>query len=216
MWYRRTTFSSFLGFTFSLALSACGYQFMVEGPGPTIGAAPEPTKPPETVPTLAIVNLQNQSSEPNLEVKYMTYIRREFAAGTGARLVNEPAAADLVFKGQILFALIPTLTFNLIQGTQESRAIVSVRGTVEETRTKKVIWNETVTASSEFFVTRDLQFNRVLQTRALEQAGQFAAQDLATRFLNYLETYGKAKRPAEPAPAAEPPPPQQPSIIPGR
>ena len=38
------------------------------------------------------------------------------------------------------------------------------------------------------FLTQDLQFNRVLQNRALEQAGRFVAEDLASRFLLFLDT----------------------------
>jgi hypothetical protein len=52
---------------------------------------------------------------------------------------------------------------------------------------------------SEFFVTPDLQFNRVLQNRALEQAGRFIAEDLASRFLLQLESGQLAKPPAQPA-----------------
>jgi hypothetical protein len=50
------------------------------------------------------------------------------------------------------------------------------------------VWTQTSKASSEFFVTPDLQFNRVLQNRALEQAGRLVAEDLASRFLLHLES----------------------------
>lgn len=185
--------------------SGCGYQFWVEGEGPTIGGAPAKVHR-GPAPRLAVLTFENRSFEPNIEVKYTNYARREFAAGSGASVVPEAAGADLVLKGQILSVIIPTLAFNLTEGTQESRVQVFVQASVQDARTKKVIWSESVTASSEFFVTRDLQFNRVLQTRALEQAGQFAAQDLATRFLNHLETYGVAEAQPVPAPAPSPSP----------
>jgi hypothetical protein len=54
--------------------------------------------------------------------------------------------------------------------------------------------------ASEFFVTTDLQFNRILQNRALEQAGRFIAEDLASRFLLQLESGQLAKPIASPAP----------------
>lgn len=38
------------------------------------------------------------------------------------------------------------------------------------------------------FLTQDLQFNRVLQNRALEQAGRFIAEDLASRFLLFIDS----------------------------
>jgi hypothetical protein len=43
-----------------------------------------------------------------------------------------------------------------------------------------------------------LQFNRVLQNRALEQAGRFIAEDLASRFLLQLESGQLAKPTARP------------------
>src|SRR5581483_582477 len=134
--------------------AGCGYQFWVEGEGPTIGGAlPKETKGP--APRLAVLTFENKSFEPNIEVKYTNYARREFAAGSGATVVPQVAGADLVLKGQILSVLIPTLAFNLTEGTQESRVQVFMQASVEDARTKKVIWSESVTASSEFFVTRD-------------------------------------------------------------
>jgi hypothetical protein len=135
---------------------------------------------------MLIQNFKNITGEPNLEVKYTTYTRREFSSGGGVHLVADSEAPDLVLMGQVTSVIIPTLAFTL-QGTLESRVTVRVDASVEDTRTKKVVWRQGATASSEFFVTNDLQFNRVLQLRALEQAGRLIAEDLATRFLSYLE-----------------------------
>ncbi len=179
----------------ALVLASCGYQFRVEGAGPTIGGkSAAEAQAQANAPTLSVVNFDNRSFEPNLEVKYTKYTRHEFAAGSGARVVTGSEPTDLTLKGQIMSVIIPSLTFSIDQ-TLESRVTVLVAASVEENRTKKVIWNQLLTASSEFFVTRDLQFNRVLQNRALEQAGQFIAQDLAARFQNHLDQYGTAAAP---------------------
>jgi len=170
----------------------CGYQFRVEGAGPTIGgpAAPPSSDPP---PRLVIRTLENKSFEPNLETRYTNYLRREFSSGSGAQIVPESEAADLVLTGQILSVVVPTLSFTQTT-TLESRTEVVVAVKVEETRTKKVVWTQTAKGASEFFVTTDLQFNRVLQNRALEQAGVFIAEDLASRFLLQLES-GRLSKP---------------------
>ena len=177
-----------------LFLNGCGYQFKVEGQGPTIGGAPT-TAVKTDAPTMTILNFENRSTEPNLETKYASYTRREFTSGSGTRVLNGAGPSDLVFKGRIIAVIVPTIDF-ISQQTLESRVTVYVTATIENTRIGKTIWSQTVTASSEFFVTNDLQFNRILQTRALEQAGQFVAQDLANRFLNHLEQYGTAPAPA--------------------
>jgi outer membrane lipopolysaccharide assembly protein LptE/RlpB len=175
-----------------LFLAACGYQFRVEGAGPTIGGeavAPSTTPPPRVI----IRTLQNMSFEPNLETRFTNYIRHEFSSGSGAQVVTGNDAADLVLTGQILSVSLPTLSFTQTT-TLESRAEVVVAIKVEETRTKRVVWTQTARGASEFFVTSDLQFNRVLQNRALEQAGRYIAEDLASRFLLQLES-GRLTKP---------------------
>lgn len=181
-------------------LAGCGYQFRVEGAGPTIGGA-KPGGLQEPAPRLVIRPFQNLSFEPNLETRYTNYVRQEFASGSGAQVVSDTEAADLVLSGEILAVILPTLSFTQTQ-TLESRAEVLVSVKVEETRTKKTVWSQVAKGSSEFFVTRDLQFNRALQNRALEQAGRFIAEDLASRFLLQIESgrlTANRSAPSEPA-----------------
>jgi hypothetical protein len=143
--------------------------------------------------------LENRTFEPNLETRYTNYLRHEFSSGSGAQVVADSEAADLVLSGQILSVLLPTLSFTQTT-TLESRAEVVVIVKVEETRTQRVVWTQVAKGASEFYVTPDLQFNRVLQNRALEQAGRFVAEDLASRFLLQLESGELTKPPARQAP----------------
>jgi hypothetical protein len=184
-----------------LVLTACGYQFQVEGPGPTIGPSARPTlkgpaKPP---PRVRVTTLENKAFEPNLEVNYTSYIRREFSSGSGATVVSDGEPADLVLKGQILLVSLPALSFTQV-ATLENRVSVIVKVIAEDTKTGKVIWDRMASGSSEFFLTNDLQFNRVLQTRALEQAGRMIAQDLATQFLNFLDVGPEPQKMGVPGP----------------
>ena len=184
----------------SLTLGACGYQFRVEGQGPTIGGntqARTTTGDPASLPRLSIPNFMNNAFEPNLEIKYSAYARKEFSAGSGARVVNVSEPTDYILKGAITAVDLPTLAFSITEGTHETRATVTVKANVEDAKTGKVVWSQIGTASSEFFITNDLQFNRVLQIRALEQAGRLIAEDLATRFSVFLD----AKRPGAATPS---------------
>jgi hypothetical protein len=187
--------------SYCLLLVACGYQFRVEGAGPTIGGAKaaDSQAPP---PRLVIRTLENRSFEPNLETRYTNYLRQEFSAGSGAQVVSDSEAPDLVLTGQILSVSVPTLSFTQTT-TLESRTEVVVVVKVEETRTKKLLWMQTAKGASEFFVTTDLQANRALQNRALEQAGRFVAADLAAGFLAQVESGRLTKAAATPAPAAK-------------
>jgi hypothetical protein len=142
---------------------------------------------------MTIRPLKNATFEPNLETRFTNYLRHEFSSGSGAQVVPDGEAADLVLSGDILAVIIPTLSFTQTQ-TLESRAEVIVAVKVEETRTKRLVWSQLAKGQSEFFVTSDLQFNRVLQNRAIEQAGQYIAEDLASRFLLQLES-GRLTKP---------------------
>jgi len=181
-----------------LALFGCGYQFRVEGPGPTIGGAAS-DGPSVPAPRVVIRTLRNATFEPNLETRFTNYLRHEFASGSGAQVVPEGEAADLIVSGDILSVILPTLSFTQTN-TLESRAEVLIALRVEESRTKRLVWSQLAKGQSEFFVTSDLQFNRVLQNRALEQAGQYIAEDLASRFLMQLES-GRLSKPVANAPA---------------
>jgi len=185
----------------SVSLNACGYQFRVDGAGPTIGGA-KATASQEPQPRLVIRTLVNSSFEPNLETQYTNYLRHEFSSGSGAQVVPDSDAADLVLTGQILSVSVPTLSFSQTT-TLESRAEVVVLVKIEETRTKKLVWTQMAKGASEFYITPDLQFNRALQNRAMEQAGRFAAADLAARFLLHVESGGLAKQAAASAPSAK-------------
>jgi outer membrane lipopolysaccharide assembly protein LptE/RlpB len=171
-------------------LSGCGYQFQVEGNGPTIGG--ERVVKTEGPPVLlAIDPLENRTFERDLEIKYSQYLRRQFQLNSGAQVVKTPQEADFLLAGAIESVSLPSLTFTQNQ-TQESRVSVRVKVEVKSLRTGKILWVQTANGTAEFFVNASpegqggqsgLQFNRILQNRALEQAGQEVAVDLSDRFL---------------------------------
>lgn len=173
-----------------ISLSACGYQFGVEGSGPTIGGARVVQAEGPRV-LLAIDPLENRTFERDLEIKYSQYLRRQFQLTSGAEVVRNPQDAEFLLRGAIESVSLPSLTFTQNQ-TQESRVSVRVKVEVKNRRTGKVLWVQTANGTAEFFVSASpegqggqsgLQFNRILQNRALEQAGQAVAIDLSDSFL---------------------------------
>ena len=171
----------------AMNVASCGYQFRVQGAGPTIGGAPESEVKRPQAPRLAILPISNSTYEPNFEIKLANYLRREFSSGAGAEIVGPSGGAELFLSGQIMQISLPTLSFDQTT-TFESRVEMLVSVRIEEAKTKKVVWSQVAKGTSEFFLTQDLQFNRVLQNRALEQAGRFIAEDLASRFLLFQDT----------------------------
>ncbi len=172
-----------------VVLPGCGYQFSMEGPGPRIGGGPDlQTEGPPV--RLVIRDLRNRTFQSNLEFVYTRYMREQFAVSSGAQVVAEDAQADYVMTGEIVSVTIPSLTFSAGQ-MRERRVNVVVRITVAHRQTGQSLWTETATGAGEFFVNRapdvearqdQIQFNRVLQDRALEQAGQDVAEMLAAAF----------------------------------
>lgn len=171
------------------SLLGCGYRFSVEGPGPRIGGGSAPRAEGPSV-RLAIQDVANRTFYRDLESAYTDYMRQEFAVGSGAQVVAEAAQAEYVIKGEIVSVTVPSLTFSTAQ-IRESRVHAVVRVTVERRSTGSVLWTKTATGTGEFFVNRAadvegsqdvIQFNQVLQDRALEQAGQEAMERLAAAF----------------------------------
>ncbi|RMH33582.1 MAG: hypothetical protein D6690_11555 [Nitrospirae bacterium] len=163
---------------------------MVEGPGPFLGrpAAVRPEGPPLR---LAIHTLDNRTFESNLELKYTDYLKKELQASGAAKIVQDEREADFILTGAIESVSLPSLTFTPDQ-TRESRVTVSVKVQVKDRETGTIRWTQTLQSSADFFVgaapqgggaASGLQFNRVLQDRALEQAGQLIAEDLSDRLL---------------------------------
>ena len=180
---------SFLCLTI-LTMSGCGYRFGVEGPGPVLGGGEALLSEGQRV-KLAIDRLENRTFEPNLELKYSNYLRQEFRTSSGAEVTQKTKDADFLLRGAIESVTLPSLTFTQFD-TQESRVVVQVKVEVQNRRTGKTLWVQSATGTAEFFVSgtpasgggqSGLQFNRILQNRALEQAGQLIAEDLSDRFL---------------------------------
>src|SRR3954471_19314160 len=116
---RLTHRAGFVSLVLCWLLVSCGYQFRVEGAGPTIGGTRAGASQ-EPQPRLVIRTLENRSFEPNLETRYTNYLRHEFSSGSGTQVVPDSEAADLVLTGQILSVIVPTLSFTQTT-TLESR-----------------------------------------------------------------------------------------------
>jgi len=173
-----------------MGAAGCGYQFTVEGSGPVIGGGGRVVEGPPV--RLAVHTLKNNTFESNLEFKYTRYLLQSLQSVGSATVVEDDLSADFILDGAIVSVSLPSVAFSQAQ-TQESRVTVRVKVTVRHRKSGKIRWTGSSQNSAEFFVgsssstsgvTSGLQFNRVLQDRALEQAGQGAAADLADGFLS--------------------------------
>jgi len=81
---------------------ACGYRVPHRG-----SVSPE-------APKVAIETLENDSSEPGLELMVTDAIRRELLARGGMRLVSHPHEADLVVEGSVMPVETRTQSFSSV------------------------------------------------------------------------------------------------------
>jgi lipopolysaccharide assembly LptE-like protein len=187
--YRSRLLVRWCVFVLCVTSAGCGYQFGVEGAGPVIGGSADRTVQGPPV-RLAIHRLKNNSFQPAIEFKYTGYLRRTLGSGGAAEIVEDERSADYILDGAIISVSFPSLAFSETQ-TQASRVQVNVSVKVKERKTGKVRWSQAGIGTAEYYVgataTGDaetgLQFNRVLQDRAIEQAGMLVAMDLADGFL---------------------------------
>lgn len=167
----------------------CGYQFAIEGSGPVLGGGDQHEVKGPLV-RLAVQKFKNNTFQQDLEFKLTRYVKQQFRVNAGAEILPKEAEADFLLKGVIVSATVSSLAFsgNI---TQEGRAQMVTRVTVENRKTGEIVWSQTATGTGDFFVGSDadtgggqdqIQFNRVLYDRALEQAGLEIANQLANEF----------------------------------
>ena len=112
-----------------------------------------------------------------------------------ATIVDDDLSADFILDGSIVSVSLPSVAFSQTANAGKSGEGKSSRSRSRHRKTGKVRWSQSSTKSSEFYVGASsstssdedesgLQFNRVLQDRALEQAGRGVAADLADQFLS--------------------------------
>lgn len=77
-----------------LLASGCGYRSLLAAPVDGEGSVREPLR-------LAVIALRNDSPEPWLDRIVNDALRREMAARSGFRLVDQPSEAQLVLRGRI-------------------------------------------------------------------------------------------------------------------
>lgn len=161
-----------------LSSSGCGYHF-----GTTVRSASVRGL------RLAVPVFYNDTFEPVLDKRVTEFVRREFLQADGVALVNDPVGASTVLRGRVRGYYLQTLSF---RGgvVNEQRVTVVVDVKYEDPLAARVLWQESYSASAEFFQTTDLAVNRARQDRATEEACQVLAEHIASRVLEGYDSVG--------------------------
>jgi outer membrane lipopolysaccharide assembly protein LptE/RlpB len=158
-----------------LLLPSCGYH--ISGTGEIV---------PEGLKTISIPVFFNATNEPYVDVDVTQAVVEEFM--TDGRLkVTGLEDADLVLQGRIVKYEVVPLSYNPQSYVQQYRVRLMVDATLEERRTKKILWQEQGIESSfiaDYAVTiGDIRTTKIAKDSALKKASQDIAWTLRSRVL---------------------------------
>jgi outer membrane lipopolysaccharide assembly protein LptE/RlpB len=158
-----------------LFLSSCGYHF--SGTGAIV---------PQGVKNISIPVFFNATNEPYVDVEVTQAVVEEFMTDGRLKVVSLEEA-ELALKGRILkFEVIP-LSYTPESYVQQYRVRVIVGASLEDVRTKKVLWKEQGIESnfiSDYAVAMgNVSGTRIAKDAAIKKASQDIAWTLRSRVL---------------------------------
>jgi outer membrane lipopolysaccharide assembly protein LptE/RlpB len=162
-------------FVLSLSLSSCGYH--ISGTG---GIVPAGAK------TISVTVFFNATNEPYVDVEVTQAVVEEFMTD-GRLAVVSLEDAELALRGKIVKYQLDALSYNPQSYVQQYRVKLMVEATLEDLRTKKVIWEEKRIESNfiaDYAVTiGNVGATRVTKDAAIRKASQDIAWTLRSRIL---------------------------------
>ena len=163
-----------------LLVSSCGYH--ISGTGGIV---------PEGVRTISVPVFFNATNEPYVDVEVTQAVVEEFM--TDGRLkVTSPDEAELALRGRVVKYEVTPLSYNSRSFVQQYRVYLVVDASLEDLRSKKVLWQEKGIQSnfiSDYTVSFDATGNanitatRVAKDAAIKQASRDIAWTLRSRVL---------------------------------
>jgi outer membrane lipopolysaccharide assembly protein LptE/RlpB len=162
-------------FLLLLLLSSCGYHFSGTG-----GIVPEGAK------TIAVPVFFNATSEPYVDVEVTQAVVDEFIVDGRLRVTGLDEAA-LALRGRVLKFEVSPLSYNAQAYVQQYRVHLTVEATLEDLRTKKILWQERGISSNfiaDYAVSiGDIRLTRIAKETAIKKASQDIAWTLRSRVL---------------------------------
>jgi outer membrane lipopolysaccharide assembly protein LptE/RlpB len=170
----------FLCLLLFLGITSCGYH--LSGTGGIV---------PEGVRTISVPVFFNATNEPYVDVEVTQAVVEEFM--TDGRLkVTNPDEAELALRGRVVKYEVTPLSYNSRSFVQQYRVHLVVDASLEDMRSKKVLWQEKGIQSlfiSDYTVffdatgSVDIRGTRVAKDAAIKRASQDIAWTLRSRVL---------------------------------
>ena len=163
-----------------LLLPSCGYRL-----GGTGGLVPEGAH------SIAVPVFINGTHEPYVDTEVTRAVVNEFLADGRLRVVSLESA-DLALRGKVTKYEVTPLSYTVNSYVQQYRAKLTVDVSLEDLRSKKILWQEKGIASvfiSDYPVTydalgqTDIRLTKIAKEAAIQKAGQDVALTLRSRVL---------------------------------
>ena len=161
-------------------MTSCGYH--LSGTGGIV---------PEGVKTISIPVFFNATNEPYVDVEVTQAVVEEFMTDGRLKVVGLDEA-ELALRGRIVSYEVAPLSYNPQSYVQQYRVRLVVAASLEDLRSKKILWQEKGIASSfisDYAVSynaagqTDIRATRVAKDAAIKKAGQDIAWTLRSRVL---------------------------------
>ncbi len=151
-----------------LALSACGYHLQGTG-GSSL---------PSNVKKIHVPIFINNTLEQGIEVRVTDSVRNVLLGDGRVSLANGIGDADAVLEGQILQYLLRPIAFSTADRAQEFRLRLTMKVSLRDLESDKIIFKQTIVSDREYRVSTDLSSNERQQRQASQQASDAIAQEL--------------------------------------
>jgi hypothetical protein len=170
----------------STLVMGCGYGLVSsrDGAGPT----------PVAVPLF-----DNRTFEPFLDARVTERVRSRVETMAAWKLVSTPESAGVVIRGAVTGFGVITVSFDAANRPLEQR--VAITAEVVATPQAGVPFQGILTGTAEYQESADSLQTRAAKNRALDEAADNLAHELAARLYTHLLAQDRAPSATDPAPA---------------
>jgi hypothetical protein len=120
----------------------------------------------------------NNTFEQGIEVRVTDSIRNLIIGDGRVTLSNGISDADAVMEGQVLQFRLRPIAFSSDDRAQEFRLRMTLKVSLRDLESNRILFSQTVVSDREYRVTTDLGSNEQAQTNASQQASDSIAKEL--------------------------------------
>ena len=124
--------------------------------------------------TIAVPAFKNKSFEPDIQIRVSNLLVRELEADGRFRVVNDPAAADLVLSGTITDFDAGAISYVADDNIGQFKITLQASAALEDVRSGEIIWEKERITGTDFYQTRGGR----TREEALEKASENLVETL--------------------------------------